>query len=58
MLEIILVAIMVISVMYMIDTLPKRAYGHYSDKEFYTRFFIDVLLIITSIAGLITINLI
>lgn len=58
MLEIILVAIMGISVMHMLDTLPKRACGHYNDKEFYIRFFIDVLLIIISVIGIITINLI
>ena len=53
---ILLVIAMVISTMHMLDTLPKRACGHYNDKEFYIRFFIDVLLIIISIAGIITIN--
>ena len=55
-LEIILVLIFVISVMRMLNSLPERACGHYSDKEIFIRFFIDALPIIISIAGIIAIN--
>jgi hypothetical protein len=57
-LEIIFVVIMVISVMRMLNSLPKRACGHYNDKEIVIRFFIDALPLIISIAGIITINVI
>lgn len=55
-LEIIFVAIMVISTMRMLNSLPERVCGNYSDKEIFIRFLIDALPIIISIAGIIIIN--
>lgn len=57
-LEIIFVAIMVISTMRILNSLPERACGHYNDKEIFMRFFIDALPLIISIAGIIVINFI
>jgi hypothetical protein len=59
MLEIILVAIMGISVMHMLDSISKSAVGYYNnDKDFLIRFSIGVLLFVISVAGIITINVI
>ena len=56
MLEIILVAIMVISVIIMLYSLPRIALGHYNDKEFLIRFLIGALLFVISVAGIIKIG--
>lgn len=42
-LEFIFVVIMSVSAMCMLNSLPERACGHYSDKEIFIRFFIDAL---------------
>lgn len=55
-LEFIFVVVMAVSAMRMLDLLPERAWGDYSDKEIFIRFFIDALPFIISVIGIITIN--